>query len=188
VDVGWIHCRTVEGETVHRPWIINASIGATADGNHHFNSGATPMIRALRRISMGAALAWAAVRAVATNRPRVLTLALDGGVPLRLAVRNLGVVKNPHFTGMLRYDSPFVPDDGAFHVHALEGVSRPRLWATLARLARGHFVGLPGTRTWRAQRLSVTAPEPFALEADGEVVMTRAVRFTVQPRALRVCP
>jgi diacylglycerol kinase family enzyme len=188
IDVCWLRCRTDHGRPVTRPWVINASIGATADGNRYFNSGVAPAIRLLRRVSPDAALAWAALRAVATNRPRPLTLALDGGPPFTVPLRNLGVVKNPHFTGVLRYDSPFVPDDGRFQVHALTGVSAWRLWGTLARLARGRFVGRPGTLTWGARRLTVLAPAPFAVEADGEVMMAGAAEFAVQPRALRVCP
>jgi diacylglycerol kinase family enzyme len=187
IDVCWLRYRTAAGRVERRPWVINASIGATADGNHYFGAGAGRAIRALRRISTDAALAWAALRAVATNRPRPLTLALDGGRRFTLSLRNLGVVKNPHFTGVLRYDSPLVPDDGAFHVHALTAVPAWRLWATLASLARGRFVGRAGTRTWRARRLTVLAPVPFAVEADGEVVVTRVAGFSVQPRALRVC-
>jgi diacylglycerol kinase family enzyme len=187
IDVGWLRCRTAAGRVRARPWVINASIGATADGNHYFNAGAGRAIRALRCISMDAALAWAALRAVATNRPRPLTLALDGGPRFTLPLRNLGVVKNPHFTGLLRYDSPIAPDDGAFHVHALTAVPPWRLWATLASLARGRFVGRAGTLSWRARRLTVRARAPFAVEADGEVAVVSVARFSVQPRALRVC-
>jgi diacylglycerol kinase family enzyme len=187
IDVGWLRCRTPDGRTVARPWVINASIGATADGNEYFSASPTRTIRVLRRLSTDVALAWAAIRAVATNRPRPLTLALDGGSRFTLPVRNLGVVKNPHFTGMLRYDSPFIPDDGAFFVHALASGSCWALWSALASLARGRFTGRPGTLSWRARRLFVSAREPFAVEADGEIVLTRAATFGVEPRALRVC-
>jgi diacylglycerol kinase family enzyme len=186
-DVCWLRYRAPDGEVRSRPWVINASIGATADGNHYFSAGATRGIRLLRRVSMDAALAWSALRAVATNRPRDLTLSLDGGPGVTLPLRNLGVVKNPHFTGVLRYDGSPAPDDGTFHIQLLTGVSTWRLWATLVGLARGRFTGRPGTLTWLAHRLSVSAPEPFAVEADGEVVIARAAEFWVAPRALRMC-
>jgi diacylglycerol kinase family enzyme len=187
VDVCWLRYRGLDGEVRARPWVINASIGATADGNHYFSAGATRWIRLLRRISMDAALAWSALRAVVTNRPRELTLSLDGGPRFAIPLRNLGVVKNPHFTGVLHYDGSPAPDDGTFHVQALTAVSRRRLWATLAGLARGRFTGRPGTLTWPAHRLSVAAREPFAVEADGEVVVARAAEFRVAQRALRMC-
>jgi diacylglycerol kinase family enzyme len=187
IDVCWLHCRSVEGRTVTRPWVINASIGATADGNHYFNAGTTRLIRLLRWRFPDAALAWAALRAVATNRPRSLALGLDHAPAVTVRLRNLGIVKNPHFTGVLRYDTPCGPADGMFYVHGLTDVGRWCLWWTLAGLARGRFTGRPGTRTWRARRVTVAARQPFAVEADGEVVVTRFVRFTVQPRALRVC-
>jgi diacylglycerol kinase family enzyme len=186
-DVCWLRYRAPDGEVRSRPWVINASIGATADGNHYFSAGATRGIRLLRRLSTDAALAWSALRAVATNRPRDLTLSLDGGPAFTLPLRNLGVVKNRHFTGVLRYDGSPAPDDGTFHVQLLTGVSTWRLWATLVGLARGRFTGRAGTLTWPAHRLSVSAPEPFAVEADGEVVIARAAEFWVARRALRMC-
>lgn len=186
-DVCRLRVRSAEGGVRARPWMINASIGATADGNHYYNTGTGRVLRALRRRSMDAALGWAAARAVAGNRPRPFTLALDDGPRFTLALRNLGVVKNPHFSGALRYDSPLAPADGAFFVHAVCAVGACRLWATLAALARGRFMGRPGTLSWRVRRLTVVSRRPFAVEADGEVLLATAAGFSVRPAALRVC-
>jgi diacylglycerol kinase family enzyme len=98
------------------------------------------------------------------------------------------VAKNPHFTGSLSYDSPYEPASGDFTVHHLGAVSAARLAATFAALARGHFSGRPGTRTWRAHRLAVRAVGPFAVEIDGEVALAVEATFTLLPACLRVCP
>jgi diacylglycerol kinase family enzyme len=102
-------------------------------------------------------------------------------------LRNLGVVKNPNFTGCLRYDSPYEPDSGEFFVHLLAESSLRDTVITLARLARGRFAGRRTARSWRGNWLALASARPFAVEADGEIVVTRRAEFSVAPRALQVC-
>ena len=116
-----------------------------------------------------------------------LTVGGVGGQVLQANVRNLGVVKNPHFTGSLRYDSPYEPNGGRFWVHLLHDVRLPRMMVTLAGLARGRFSGRPGTRSWLAPALSAESEVPFAVEVDGEVVTATRADFSVAPFGLEVC-
>lgn len=90
--------------------------------------------------------------------------------------------------GCLRYDSPHEPASGSFHVHLCERMSSAEAVLTLVRLACGGFAGLPWTRSWRADRLTVEADEPFAILYDGEIVIAREVDFGLRPRALAACP
>jgi diacylglycerol kinase family enzyme len=105
-----------------------------------------------------------------------------------VSVSNLGVVKNPHFAGSLRYDSPFEPASGKFFVHLLAGQRPLRLLQALIGLARGRFAGRFGSRSWQATRLGIDAPAPFPIEVDGEVVLARRACFALRPGGLRVCP
>ena len=185
-DVGRLRYEDDAGQQHERFWIVNASMGTTAEGNHLFNHPG-PLLGRLKRVSAAGSMIWAAARAVLSYVPPAITLTLDDGEPLRCRLRNLGVVKNPHFTGALRYDSPHEPDSGRFFVHLLEDVSLPSLAVTLLALARGRFSGRPGARSWQAARLAVTAPAPFAVETDGEVFSVRRAEFSLLPGALRVC-
>ena len=186
-DVGLATWTDAAGVRRARGWIVNASIGATADANHAFNRPDC-VLRALKRTATGAAILYAATRTLARTRPRLLALASDDAPPVRLATYNLGVVKNPHFTGSLSYDSPYEPASGDFTVHHLGAVSRRQLVATFLALARGRFHGRPGAKSWRARRLCVQADRPFAVEIDGEVTLVTEVVFTLLPSYLRICP
>jgi len=186
-DVGVVSYADETGARHARHWIVNASIGATAEANHFFNHP-DGVLRALKRTSTDAGILYAAARTLARSRPRALALGVDDAAPVELATRNLGVVKNPHFTGSLSYDSPYEPASGDFTVHHLGAVSAARLAATFAALARGRFAGRPGTHTWRAHRLTVRDGGPFAVEIDGEVVLAVEATFTLLPACLRVCP
>ncbi len=186
-DLGILLYADPDGVVYRRFWINNASIGVTADGNHRFNCP-DAILRWLKRVSPGRGIGYAALRALLAHRPRELTLRSDEGPPVTVGVSNLGVVKNPHFAGSLRYDSPFEPASGDFYVHLLEGTTLRRLVPALLGLARGRFSGRPGTRSWRAARLAIEAPALFPIELDGEVVLAQRACFAVLPRCLRVCP
>ncbi len=186
-DLGVVAYTDETGARRMRYWIVNASIGATAEANHFFNHP-DGVLRFLKRTSTDTGILYAAARTLARSHVRALELAIDEGSPVQIATRNLGVVKNPHFTGSLSYDSPYEPASGDFTVHHLGAVSTAQLAATFAALARGQFSGRPGTHTWRARRLAVRDGGPFAVEIDGEVVLAIEATFTLLPACLRVCP
>jgi diacylglycerol kinase family enzyme len=176
------------GRQERRLWIVNASIGATARANWLFNHP-DPVLRRLKRTSTGAGIMYAAARAIAGWRSRQMALA-DGAAapePGWGRIYNIGIVKNPHFSGDFRYDSPHERASGRFFVHVLEHVPAPRLVARAWDLLHGRFVGRAGTRSWRTAQLDVRAGAAFPLEFDGEVVLTRHAAFEVLSARVRVC-
>ena len=184
-DVGRMRYRTAGGEWECRRWILNASIGITAEGNRRYNDD--PAVARLKRLHPDLGMAWAALGALRDGRPRPMRVGSDGARPVAERVTNIGVVKNPHFTGMLRYDTPYVPGSGLFDVHLLGGVSGLARTRAFVALCCGRFRGFPGTQSWRARQLHVSAVEPFAVEGDGEVVVTTDVEFSLDHQALAVC-
>jgi len=184
-DVGQLRYRLPDGEWRCRRFILNASIGVTAEGNRRFNDD--PAVARAKRLHPDLGMAWAALAALFDGGPWPMHLATDGAPPVAVRVTNLGIVKNPHFTGLLRYDSAYEPGNGAFDVHLLGDVTRPARARAIAALCVGRFSGRPGTSSWRARRLSVSAERPFAVEGDGEVVVTTRAEFTLDLRALAVC-
>lgn len=173
-------------EQRQRRWLINASIGTTAEANRYFN-GDDRGLEIMKRISPWRGLVYAALRTVLGYRARDMRLTFEDGATVRARVKNLGIVKNPHFTGALCYDSPYEPDSGDFFVHLLRDIPWPRLALMLLRLLRGRFSGQDGAETWRSRRVRVEADQPFAVEGDGEVITTRDAYFSVLPRVLQVC-
>jgi diacylglycerol kinase family enzyme len=186
-DIGALSFIDPEGHEGTRYWLVNASIGTTADANHFFNHP-DRVLEALKRKSVSSGILYAAARTFLRHRCREMTLTLDDALQTTSLTRNIGIIKNPHFAGNLRYDNPYEPDSGEFFVHQLEGVSLPRLAFTFAGLARGRFTGQKGTRSWKAHRLSVQNCGPFAVEYDGEVTMVRRATFSLIRGELRVCP
>jgi diacylglycerol kinase (ATP) len=186
-DVGRLDYEDCAGAARDHYWFVNASIGIAAQANHAFNHPGR-VLRGLKRVATSLAIVSAAVVAIVRNRPRLLALTVDGRPGPHLPVRNLSFVKNPHFAGRLRYDSPHLPDSGCFHVHRLGGLSRLGLLRALVRLARGRFGGGRETRSWFAHQAEVRdTGRPFLVECDGEVVEARVARFSILDRKVRLC-
>jgi diacylglycerol kinase family enzyme len=175
-----------DGTTGVQHWLLNASVGTTAVGNWLYNR-ATGVVGLLKRLSASLGMAGAAVVAVVRHRCVPVVLEWEDGVREGVLLCNLGVVKNPHFTGVLKYDTPYEPASGDFFVHLLESTSLWDTLVTLMRLARGRFAGRRTARTRRARRLALESAVPFPVEGDGEIVLARQVEFSLLPLTLAVC-
>ncbi len=174
------------GRTHDRFWIINASVGITAEANWYFNSSA-PFLRLLKRHSTACAILYSAFYTIASYKNYQVSLSAAPDQPLRTRVTNIGFTKSPHFSGNFCYDTPFERDSGHFYVHLCETMSLARTLLTLWRLSRRRFSGYPFTRYWRARSCSLSADREFAVEIDGEVVQTRYATFSVLEQLPRVC-
>ncbi len=166
-----------------RAFLVSASVGVTAAANALFNREDI-VLRLLKRCWVDGAIAWAAVRTIATWRNLSATLIVQE-TSSAIALTHLGVAKTPWLAGGLHYDTPVEP--GRFAVNLCEGMSRLRTISTLAALARGRFVGLPGTRSWSAPRASVVLDEPCDLELDGEIFRASRVSFELLQERIRLC-
>lgn len=186
-DVGWARLTGADGSSVTRAFLINASVGLTAEGNWNFNH-AGPVLRFLKRATVDGAILATTVMTLAGYRDFDLRLGLDGGPVRPLRLTNLGVVKNPHFSGNMRYDVGQAPDDGRLGVRLCEGMGLGEKLRVFSALNRGRFTGLPKTSIASATRVELDGDADFAVETDGEVARARAVAFTVEERSLLVCP
>jgi diacylglycerol kinase (ATP) len=187
-DVCRVNYVDARGQARAACWVTNASIGTTAAANWFFNHP-DRLLHFLKRTSTAAGIAYAAFATILRHPGDEVAMTLDGAAAGDGWIRNLGVVKNPHFTGSLCYDSPDEPDSSRFFVHCLEQVSRPRMMLTLAGLARGRFGGRKGTWSRPAREFTVEARGgSFALEFDGEVDRAVKATFTLLPGRLKLCP
>ncbi len=185
-DVGVLTYLDEANALCSRRWLVNASIGTAAEANRFFNHP-NFLLRVLKRFLPSLGMIYAALRTVVGYRSRKMVITVDESDTVYTRVKNLGVVKNPHFTGALRYDTPHEPGGGYFYVHLLKNVPLPSLAVTLLGLLRGKFAGRKGARSWRATRLRIEADQPFTVEGDGEVVTATRAYLTLVPDLLQVC-
>ena len=166
--------------------LLNASIGVTAEANAFFNLR-TKFIELLQKVSVDAAIIATALRTILAFRNIPCQLTIENKEEEEIFVTNLGVIKSPHFTGSLCYDTRISPDDGQLGVNLCFDMSLLERIGILIALSNHHFQNRPKTKTWLANRLSVKSKKTFALEMDGEVVQAKSVEFSIMPKTVRCC-
>ncbi|WP_433633617.1 diacylglycerol/lipid kinase family protein [Nocardia sp. CA-120079] len=185
VDVGKATMLLPDGTRTVRYFLLNASMGLVAAGNHSFNQ-ARGLIGWLKSRNVEAAIIATALSNIATHKP--LAVQLRGSDWVHSApIMNVGVLKSVHFAGGMYYDTPVTRADGMFDVNIWEAAGRARILGLIASLYRGKFRGsaLATCRRDTAVELRPGAPAP--LELDGEITIVESARLEVLPRVLRVC-
>lgn len=174
-----------ELDGTHRVFLLNASVGVTAEANHAFNHPG-PVLSSLKRSSTSLAIAYAALRTVLAYRGQVLRLTTANETIFAGRVLNLAAVKSPYISGNLRYGDAWQPDSGRLRLHVLHDAGRLCALATLRGLTRGSFPPGPKRLSLDVDEVTVSSAKPFALELDGEVLRTSRVRLAVT-RRFRLC-
>ncbi len=178
-DVVRIRLLNPEGLEEQRYFLLNASMGVTADANWLFNRGDWFLDLLKPRFVAGSIL-YAAVKAILMHRNFPAELEVDGR-QYRLQLSNLAILKSPHVAGALLYDKHVSPDDGFLAVNYCDGMSKLELLKTLSDLRKGRFVGPPKRVCHRARVVRLQTATPAALEMDGEVVMATSCSIDVLP-------
>lgn len=181
----------MEYQDRHRQWnshfcLLNASIGLIAEANAFFNLRHM-FVKILQRISVDLAILFTAFRTIITYHNKPIQISIDNRDSQKFNVTNLSMLKNPHFTGFLCYDTPILPDDGKLAVNLCNNLSLLDKIRTLVSLARHRFQGLPKTRSWIVERLVVQSEQVFAVEMDGEITYAQSVKFSILPQQVRLC-
>jgi diacylglycerol kinase family enzyme len=170
-----------------RFFLINASAGITAEANAFFNN-TDRLLGWLKQKHTDPAILYAAIRTILRYRNEEMTLTFPDAEAVTVPVTNLGIVRNSHFSGGLRYSDERTVPSGVMGVHLCYGTGIPGRLRLLAALAGGTFDHLPRTLSRRTPWLRLDARSTFSLEMDGEIVTTNRATFTVLPDHIRVCP
>jgi diacylglycerol kinase (ATP) len=167
-------------------FLVNASVGVTAEANRFFDSP-DKTLQNLKRFHVPSAILYAAVKTIASfQNVHAWVISPETGLKA-VDLSNLGVVKNPHFSGSLHYPTPADYSSGKFSLHLCHGLRRLGLFSLLGKLARGKFGEGEKTCSWCTSALNVFSDRPFAIEYDGEIITTTYAHFSILPKHLKVC-
>ena len=184
-DVG---CLTYDQDeqSLTKYFLVNASIGVTAEANHLFNHP-DGILAVLKRAHTHMAILYAALKTIMIFKNIRVTIQGVEDSNITTAISNLGILKNQHFAGSLRYDTPARGDDGNLLVNLSHNMTKAEIFMLLLALRRGKFSALQKTKSWKTASMCVTASSPFAVEFDGEVITTTSAQFAVLPQYIKVC-
>ena len=183
-DVGCLQYER-DGKISKKYFLINASLGITAEGNHFFNNPDF-ILRNLKKISTQTAITYAVIKNILTYKNfKIKIEAYNESFTANIS--NLGILKSPFFTGKLRYQSDPLPDNGLFDVHLYESSSKVKLLKLFFTLSKGKSDNSLNKKFWRTDRIKISSEKEFAVEFDGEIITTKSVEFSIMPRLIKVC-
>ena len=185
-DIILVQYKGSRGNLLTRYSAINCSIGITAQANAFCNSR-NPLVERLRHKSVEASVIYCALRTLFSYKNIPVILRLNTEKTRKIKLTNLGVIKNPHFAGGLCYGTELMPDDGKLGIHLAFNMRKWEVIKTMKSLYKHNFPRNAKTDTWIYPELTVESENPFALEIDGEVVVTDFARFDLLHKALRFC-
>ncbi len=185
-DVGVITLRCEAGED-RRHFLVNASVGITAEANRLFNTPEGILCRLKGHWTRGAIL-YAAARAMMGFADIRVMLRLDAEGRRSVRLTNLAVLKSPYVGGNLKYPDGPRYDSGRFAVTLLHGAGRFGRLTFFRALSHGRLSCADRVASWMASSVALQADAPFPVEFDGEVVLVVAATFSLLPRHLKVCP
>jgi diacylglycerol kinase (ATP) len=185
-DVGIVECID-GGAKEQRYFLINASVGLTAEANLYFNTP-DPFLSFLKKKHPSSAIAWSALGTILSYRNRRFTVLRDDGPGRDVFLTNLNILKSPHVSGTLTYPGAPAYDSGLVSCFLATSMGLADRLLLLSALSRG---GVPVTgklESFTASHLTISSDGPFAVELDGEIIQTSDATFSVITKYLRVCP
>lgn len=185
-DIGELTFCDERGLIQKKYWIINASIGITAEANLFFN---TPDFIGLylKKSITSMAILYAALRTIASYKNQILSVRIGTDLLQTINLTNMGITKSPHFSGNFSYDTPFEKDSGKFYINISRDMQIIKTLHLLWHLSNRRFRGLSNTESFCSDLVKIESSDPFAVEYDGEVVTTNNAVFDVKQKMIRVC-
>ena len=183
-DVGFITCDSDKGK-VEKYFLINASVGITAEANNLFNTP-NSILRNLKRISTKSVILYSAIKTLMNYKNLFAKIYIDGNC-FDTSITNLGITKNSHFSGDFCYDSPVDYTSGKFDVHLAHDMNRFEVLNLMKALTSNCFSKLDKTKSWKAETLIIKSDEDFLVDYDGEILITNQVEFRVLNNFIKVC-
>ena len=185
-DVGILTFDSKKEKEQIKYWLINASIGITAEANLFFNTQDF-LLDYLKKTITNSAILYAALRTIASYRNRNITIKIGNNKSKKINLTNMGVAKSPHFSGNFSYNTPFETDNGQFYINICREMHLLNTLYILWNLSKNRFCGLPKTESFCSDHLTVESDQQFAVEFDGEVIATKSAIFNIKQKMIEVC-
>jgi diacylglycerol kinase (ATP) len=183
-DLGIVKFCNCKKNREMRCFIINASLGVTAEANGFFNSN-NGIIHFLKDTSTMLAIWYAAIRSIFCYK-NIPAIVRENGTDVKMGISNLAVIKQNYISGGFRYDSMISLDDGFLGLNYCYDMNKIELLHTLSDLLKGHFSGRAKRIARRIKEFSVKPHDNVSIETDGEVFYGKDIQFSVIPKAINV--
>lgn len=183
-DVGEVGYIDKNGVKQKKYFIINASIGVTAEGNENFNNpGKT--LKHLKKIHTRSAITYAALTTIFAYQNKPVTLRFNNE-ETKMDVSNVNILKIPFVSGSLHYRQNILPNDGLLGLNICRDMKRTELIQTLMQLEKGKFT--PGEKRLSTftKKIQILSADPVVFECDGETTTSTDIEIIVRHKAINL--
>ncbi len=184
-DVGYLTFKE-NGSYTKKCFLINASIGITATGNFNFNNPIGVLKHIKKRKSKWAIIYTALKTLLQYKNQSVQIYSEERGV-MYVELTNLGVIKNPNFSGNLSYGGKPIYDNGFLQIYLSSNMNIIARLKLFRALQKHKFHLLKNVSSWDTKEIVINAEQNFYVEFDGEVIKTDHVKFGIHQKHIKVC-
>lgn len=172
-------------QSVSEYFIVNGSMGATADVNQKFNN-CDRISGWLKPKWVDGCIYYCGLNVFLNYKNFKAKLNIHGQ-DYHTEISNLGFLIYPNFAGNFKYDTEVTPQSDYFCVNLSENMNKMEQCISTYNLLRHRFYNRPKTKSWNSQEVSVSVDEKTTFEMDGEVRMVKKVSIKLIKGGLIVC-
>lgn len=165
-------------------FIINASVGVTAEGNWNFNNPGK-ILKWLKKMDTSTAITYTALTTIFGYRNKPITLRFDGE-EAKMSLSNINILKIPFVSGSLHYHQNILPDDGLLGLNICRDMKRMELIQTLMQLEKGKFTTGEKRISAFVKKIQILSPVPIVFECDGETTESTNIEIIVRQQVINV--
>jgi len=183
-DVGHITYLNEQNEFREQYFIVNASIGVTAEANWNFNNPGK-VLKFLKKYNTTAAILHTAVQTILMHK-NTSCLVCFKKEHVDASISNINILKSPFVSGSFHYNQKLQPDDGRLGLNICHAMNRKELLSTLFQLSKGRFENGEKTISTFTNDFKLIAKEPVIFECDGETAKAKDIAITLVPGAIKI--
>lgn len=183
-DAGRVRYLDEAGNQKDKYFIVNASFGATAQGNWNFNNPGT-ILKFLKKTNTAAAINFTSISTILGFRNKNCQVQYDG-VCMTIPISNINILKVPFVAGSLRYNQPIQPGDGRMGLNICQNMSRLELIQTMMGLQKGKFIESHKKISTYIEHFALESSQPIVFECDGETAKSTSIEISLIPKAIQI--
>ena len=184
-DVGVIKFKS-DTQFLQKHFLINASIGITAEANNYFNKPDS-ILKFLKKHFTSLAILYAAFKTIFTYKNLDTKIIFDSSETHSFHVSNLSIIKNPNFSGNLSYPGEANYQNGLYDIYLTHSLNKFDLIRLLISLGKKIFPENEKTKHSRTAKIIISSQTNFLVEFDGEIITTNYAEFSILKKYLNIC-
>jgi diacylglycerol kinase family enzyme len=171
---------------INKYFLVNASIGVTAEANYFFNHP-NFILKLFKRLNTSAAIIYSAIRTIMRYKNIELKMIDSKNDSKIFKVANLAITKSPYISGNLKLNYTPNYKNGLLNIHLLADTTKFELIKILHQLQTNKADSANVFNSSQTSSILIKAEKPFKVEFDGEIIRTNCARFSLLKKRIMVC-